>query len=329
MQSYLKPIILYTSAIVLTVLLASCSILKPTKQVDTNQKALVIQEKKIDQTEIDIAKNDKGKRIQTSALAVGVQHSLNQVTNPPVQVTTAAALNERVISIVGSPHLDEIKRIKATVDLLNSEIAEERKKGEVMLDVRDKTITLLQQEKSELKEKYEEEISDLTDKAMGIAKTADNSQATLNSMSGMFGLNAVWWGIKKFFFSMITFIVIGGVLFIILRLLSVMNPVAAAVFSVFSMVGSVLITILKSLTPNAISMAGLAPSSALTKYKTVLTKVVDVIQSMKERNSYIGNTQASKMDLTEVLSKLSHEMNDDDKSLIDEILVEQKWRKSK
>jgi len=90
----------------------------------------------------------------------------------------------------------------------------------------------------------------------------------------------------------------------------------------------VLITILKSLTPNAISMAGLAPSSALTKYKTVLTKVVDVIQSMKERNSYIGDTQ-TKMDLTEVLSKLSHEMNDDDKSLIDEILVEQKWRKSK
>ena len=144
----------------------------------------------------------------------------------------------------------------------------------------------------------------------------------------MFGLNAVFWGIKKFFFSMITFILIGGVLFIILRLLSVMNPVAAAIFSVFSMVGSVLITILKSLTPNAISMAGLAPSSALTKYKTVLTKVVDVIQSMKERNSYVGDTQ-TKMDLTEVLSKLSHEMNDDDKSLIDEILVEQKWRKSK
>jgi len=328
MQSYLKPIVLYTSAIVLTVLLASCSVLKPTKQVDTSQKALVKQEKVIEQVNENIARNDKNKKIETSSLATGVQYSLNQVTNPPVQVATAQALNERVISIVGSPHLDEIKRIKATVDLLNSEIAEERKRGQAELDTRDAVITALQKEKIDLKEKYDTEVTDLSNQAMGIAKAADNNQATLNSMSGMFGLNAVFWGIKKFFFSMLTFILIGGVLFIILRLLSVMNPVAAAVFSVFSMVGSVLITILKSLTPNAISMAGLAPSSALTKYKTVLTKVVDVIQSMKERNSYIGDTQ-TKMDLTEVLSKLSHEMNDDDKSLIDEILVEQKWRKSK
>ena len=328
MQSYLKPIVLYTSAIVLTVLLASCSILKPTKQVDTSQKALVKQEKVIEQVNENIARNDKNKKIETSSLATGVQYSLNQVTNPPVQVATAQALNERVISIVGSPHLDEIKRIKATVDLLNSEIAEERKRGQAELDTRDAVIIALQKEKIDLKEKYDTEVTDLSNQAMGIAKAADNNQATLNSMSGMFGLNAVFWGIKKFFFSMITFILIGGVLFIILRLLSVMNPVAAAIFSVFSMVGSVLITILKSLTPNAISMAGLAPSSALTKYKTVLTKVVDVIQSMKERNSYVGDTQ-TKMDLTEVLSKLSHEMNDDDKSLIDEILVEQKWRKSK
>lgn len=328
MQSYLKPIVLYTSAIVLTVLLASCSILKPTKQVDTSQKALVKQEKVIEQVNENIARNDKNKKIETSSLATGVQYSLNQVTNPPVQVATAQALNERVISIVGSPHLDEIKRIKATVDLLNSEIAEERKRGQAELDTRDAVIIALQKEKIDLKEKYDTEVTDLSNQAMGIAKAADNNQATLNSMSGMFGLNAVFWGIKKFFFSMITFILIGGVLFIILRLLSVMNPVAAAIFSVFSMVGSVLITILKSLTPNAISMAGLAPSSALTKYKTVLTKVVDVIQSMKERNSYVGNTE-TKMDLTEVLSKLSHEMNDDDKSLIDEILVEQKWRKSK
>ena len=328
MQSYLKPIVLYTSAIVLTVLLASCSVLKPTKQVDTSQKALIKQEKVIEQVNENIARNDKNKKIETSSLATGVQYSLNQVTNPPVQVATAQALNERVISIVGSPHLDEIKRIKATVDLLNSEIAEERKRGQAELDTRDAVITALQKEKIDLKEKYDTEVTDLSNQAMGIAKAADNNQATLNSMSGMFGLNAVFWGIKKFFFSMLTFILIGGVLFIILRLLSVMNPVAAAVFSVFSMVGSVLITILKSLTPNAISMAGLAPSSALTKYKTVLTKVVDVIQSMKERNSYMGDTQ-TKMDLTEVLSKLSHEMNDDDKSLIDEILVEQKWRKSK
>jgi len=114
--------------------LSGCfSTIKSAKQVDDNQKIIAKEEKKVDNTLVEIEKNEKGKRIQTSGLSVGIQYSLNQVTNAPVQVDTAKALNERVISIVGSPHIDEIKRIKATVDLLNSQVAEERKKGEELL----------------------------------------------------------------------------------------------------------------------------------------------------------------------------------------------------
>ena len=126
-------------------LLSGCfSTIKPAKQIDDNQKAIAKEEKKVDATVVEIEKNDKGKKIQTSALAQGIQYSLNQVTNPPIQVDTAKSLNERVVSIVGSPHIDEINRIKATVDLLNSAVEEERKKGLELLAKRDELINKLQ-----------------------------------------------------------------------------------------------------------------------------------------------------------------------------------------
>jgi hypothetical protein len=96
---------------ILLILTGCFSTIKPSKQIDDNQKIIAKEEKKVDNTLVDIEKNDKGKKIQTSALAQGIQYSLNQVTNPPIQVDTAKSLNERVVSIVGSPHIDEINII--------------------------------------------------------------------------------------------------------------------------------------------------------------------------------------------------------------------------
>ena len=113
----------FLSPILFSFLLIGCSTaVIPGKQVSVAQDAIAKQEKKIDTTSDELIKNDKGKKIQTAVLAQGIQYSLQQVTNTSIQVETAKNLNERVISIVGSPHLDEIKRIKATIDLLNSSI---------------------------------------------------------------------------------------------------------------------------------------------------------------------------------------------------------------
>ena len=101
-----------------------------------------------------------------------------------------------MVSIVGSPHIDEINRIKATVDLLNSAVEEERKKGQELLLKRDELINKLQKEKVELNEQYDDQLWELTDKAKEVAKEADQNKAVLDSMSGMFGLNAVFWGLK-------------------------------------------------------------------------------------------------------------------------------------
>jgi hypothetical protein len=300
------------------------STIKPAKQIDDNQKIIAKEEKKVDTTLVEIEKNDKGKRIQTSGLSVGIQHSLNQVTNAPVQVDTARKLNERVISIVGSPHIDEIKRIKATVDLLNSALVEERKKGEELLAQRDDIINKLQKEKSELNQKYDDQLWQLTDKAKEVAKEADQNKAVLDSMSGMFGLNAVFWGLKKFFISALTTIVIFVVVFVILRLLATVHPAAAAAFSIFNMLGSLIISILKALTPKAFELANFATKDKVEEFKSPLVKIVDVIQELKEKQK---ESPDRVYPLSELLKRFDKEMDSDEKDLIDQILKEQKWIK--
>jgi hypothetical protein len=311
--------------IFMALLLSGCfSTIRPAKQIDDNQKAIAKEEKKVDNTLVEIEKNDKGKRIQTSGLSVGIQHSLNQVTNAPVQVDTARKLNERVISIVGSPHIDEIKRIKATVDLLNSALVEERKKGEEMLAQRDDIINKLQKEKSELNQKYDDQLWQLTDKAKEVAKEADQNKAVLDSMSGMFGLNAVFWGLKKFFISALTTIVIFVVIFVILRLLATVHPAAAAAFSIFNMLGSLVISILKALTPKAFELANFATKDKVEEFKSPLVKIVDVIQELKEKQK---ESPDRVYPLSELLKRFDKEMDSDEKDLIDQILKEQKWIK--
>ena len=311
--------------IFMALLFSGCfSTIRPPKPVDDNQKAIAKEEKKVDNTLLEIEKNDKGKKIQTSGLSVGIQHSLNQVTNAPVQVDTARKLNERVISIVGSPHIDEIKRIKATVDLLNSALVEERKKGEELLAQRDDIINKLQKEKSELSQKYDDQLWQLTDKAKEVAKEADQNKAVLDSMSGMFGLNAVFWGLKKFFISALTAIIVFTIIFVILRLLATVHPAAAAAFSIFNMLGSLVISILKALTPKAFELSNFATKDKVEEFKSPLVKIVDVIQELKEKQK---ESPDRVYPLNELLKRFDKEMDSDEKDLIDQILKEQKWIK--
>ncbi len=306
-------------------LLTGCSsIIKPSKQIDDNQKVIAKEEKKVEATVVEIEKNNKGKRIQTSTLAQGIQYSLNQVTNPPIQVDTAKSLNERVVSIVGSPHIDEINRIKATVNLLNSAVEEERKKGLELLAKRDEVINKLQKEKVELNEQYDDQLLQLTSKAKEVAKEADQNKAVLDSMSGMFGLNAVFWGLKKFIFSALTTIAIFIVVFIILRLLATVNPIAAAAFSIFDMIGSLFVSLFKGLTPKAFEMNNFVHKDKVDEFKSPLVKIIDVIQELKEKQKESSDRVYP---LTEILKRFDNEMDSHEKDLIKDILKEQKWIK--
>lgn len=315
----------FLSLILFTLFISGCSTrIVPGKQVSTAQDAVAKQEKKIDTTYDELVKNDKGKKIQTAVLAQGIQYSLQQVTNTSLQVETAKNLNERVISIVGSPHLDEIKRIRATIDLLNSSIEEERKKGAELLGQRDNIIDKLQKEKEELKTQYDDQLWQMTDKAKEVAKQSDEKQATIDSMSGMFGLNAVFWGLKKFFFSALTGIIIFVVIFALLRILASVHPAAGAAFSIFNMIGSGILSLIKGLTPKAFELANFASKDKVDEYKSPLTKIVDVIQELKEKQK---ESPDRVYPLTEVLKRFDKEMDSTEKDLIDDILKEQKWIK--
>jgi len=164
----------------------------------------------------------------------------------------------------------------------------------------------------------------MTDKAKEIAKDADQSKATLDAMSGMFGLNAVFWGLKKFFVSAMTAIIIFVVVFAILRILATVHPAAGAAFSIFNMSGSAVVSLVKGLTPKAFEMANFASKDTVDTYKSPLVKIVDVIQELKEKQK---ESPDRVYPLTEVLKRFDKEMDNGEKDLIDEILVEQKWRK--
>jgi len=306
-------------------ILTGCfSSIKPAKQIDDNQKNIAKEEKKVENTIEDLEKNTKQKKIQTATLAAGIQHSLLAVTNPPTQVKTAKDLNERVISIVGTPHIDELNKVKQMVDLLNSAIIEERKRGEKMLAEKDEIINKLQKETSELKEQYDNQMWDMNEKAKEVAKQADSNKATLDSMSGMFGLNAVFWGLKKFFFSAITAIIIFTVIFIILRLLATINPVAGAAFSIFDMIGSMVISVFKGLTPKAFEISNLISKDKFDQYKAPLIKIVDVIQDFKEKHK---DNPDKPFKIQYIFDQLDKDMDRGEKDLVDSILKELKWKK--
>jgi len=300
------------------------STLSPTKQVNTSQAAINKQEKKILSTAEEMAANEESQKNQVSMLAAGTQYSLNQVTNPSVQVKTAQKLNERIVSIVGAPNLDDLQKIHQIVDYLNSEVDKEKSKGASLLASKDKEITKVQKEAKQLEAKYDSQIEQLKDKIRTIAKTSDDKQATINQMSGFMGLNAVFWGLKTFLFTSLTWVIVFAMIFLILRIASATNPIAAAAFSIFNIIGSFVISLIKGLTPKAFDLSHLVKTNEMIKYKTTLTKIVDVVQEFRVKEN---EKEGDDFSLNDFLTKLSIEMDQKDKDLVEEILIEQKWKR--
>ena len=300
----------------------SCSFLGPAKQNTKNQDKLEKTVLKTDSTKIGLEKNIHEKLSQTATYAFGVQYSLNQVTNESLPVSTAIKLNSRIVSIVGSPELDEMNKITKIVDLLNSGIAAEKLKGEKMLADKDKEITELQNNNKELKTKYDGQIAEIISKSKSIAKEGDAAQSTINEMSGNFGLNAIWWGFKRFLLGSITAILIFVVLFLFLRIAAASNPIAASIFSVFNVIGSGVLQLVKGLTPRAVEISKLVNLEEHNKYKDTLDKIVDTIQTFKLK----CEADHKQCTLNDVLEELDKEMDQKDKDCIEDVLKSQKWK---
>jgi len=303
---------------------ATCSKVPVSKPVTTEQKNLEEKRNQAEETLEKIGKKEDLQKAQAAGLAQGVNYSLNQITNPTVEVKTAITLNDRIMSILGSPKMDETKKIKEIVDLLNSRVEDEKKKGESLLESKDKEITKLQKEKEKFQQEYDKQIFELKEQARVAAENADAKQQTLNEMGGWFGLNAVWWGLKKFFFTSLTFIIVFVILFIILRVLSTVNPIAAAAFAFFDMIGSLVVSTFKTLTPKAFEMSKLVSSEKFNQYRSPLVKIIDIIQEFKKEQEQQPTKVIS---IQSILEKFDREMDKPEKNLVKEILKELNWEK--
>lgn len=303
---------------------ATCSKVPYSKPVTTEQKDLEDKKKQAEETLEKIGKKEDLQKAQAAGLAQGVNYSLNQITNPTVEVKTAITLNDRIMSILGSPKMDETKKIKEIVDLLNSRVEDEKKKGESLLESKDKEITKLQKEKEKLQQEYDEQIFELTEHARVAAENADAKQQTLNAMGGWFGLNAVWWGLKKFFFTSLTFIIVFVILFIILRVLSTVNPIAAAAFAFFDMIGSLVVSTFKALTPKAFEMSKLVSAEKFDEYRSPLVKIIDIIQEFKVEQE---KEPSKVISIQFILDKFDREMDRTEKDLVKSILRQLNWKK--
>lgn len=305
----------------ISLLLSGCALFGPKKQVTKNQDKLDKQVQKTTTTKTDISKNQDDKMNQVSAYAYGINYSLNQVTNASAPVATAIKLNGRIMSIVGSPEIDEMNKISQIVDLLNSEVSKEKSKGEKLLKSKDTEIQDLQDANKQLKDQYERQIIELIAKSKSIAKSGDNTEAIVEHLSGNLGLNAVLWGLKKFILSSLTILLVCSIVFLLLRAFAASNPIVGTIFSIFELIGGGLINLIKGLVPNSIDFSNLVHLDTHTKYKDTLDKIVDTIETFKIKCE-AGTKQCT---LADVLDELDRVMDQKDKDAIKDVLKDQKW----
>ena len=102
------------------------------------------------------------------------------------------------------------------------------------------------------------------------------------------------------------------------------NPIAAAAFSIFDLIGSLVLNCVKALTPQAFEMAKFVPQAVSDNFKEALVKIVDSIQLLKEKQKDIPDKSFT---LQDVLNKFDREMDLSDKQTIEKILKEEKWKK--
>lgn len=271
-----------------------------------------------------LSKNNDTKLKQIGMVSKGVQHALNRDTNnyPPINV--AKELNDRVISLAGNPDVKDVIRIKQIVDDLISEVEMEQKKGKMELGKLDKELQYSQSQRALLQQSFDKKSEEYRKLSEKIAEVSDQREAMAEHMDSWMGLGAVAYGLKKFFISSVWILSIGTILFLILRVLAHTNPVAAIMFSIFEVLGSGILHIIKTLLPKSFGHAKFVDTSTSEKYRVSLDKIVDTLQSLKEQNNVLSDD--AEIGLEKVFSELDRKMDDAEKKVVSERLMVMGWK---
>jgi hypothetical protein len=312
---YLKNAIVVSFLLVSFIFLFGCAAPKYRGQISATE---IQGRTRIENVESLISENVKEKLDQVAAISYGVDYALSKEMDPSGNVLAAKDINTRAMSLTGVPSVEDMKIMRQMIDDLTSQLMTERERGLIALGQKDTEIYALQLEAKVLASTRETEIRRYMKMAQDIALRADAIQYELDKMDRFMGLGAVAYGLKKFITRMAWFIGIGSILFILLRVVSMSNPIAASIFSIFNIIGSWFVNILKVLFPKALELAGATATSVFNAYRNTMFKIIDGIQTLKERQKVSGDIN-KKYTLDELLVELEKTMGDADKKLVDEI----------
>lgn len=316
MYMKLNRLFLYVLSVFVFFGSTGCTIFGGGKNKNVNKEAMA--KAKVENVESLMSTNLKDKLDQVANLNYGVGYALSKETDPSKNVKVATDLNTRSISLTGTPSIDEINKMKQMIDDLTSQLNTEKERGAKSLQERDTQIAELQQKTKDLEIAKDTEIKKYMKIAADTAAKADASQAELDKMNNFFGFGAIWYGIKRLITRLAWFIGIGSVLYIILRFASMSNPLAASLFSIFDTIMSWFVNIIKVLAPKAVEIAGHTATIVAEKYKKTMTKMIDVIQTLKEHQKASGDSHR-KYTLDELMVEFSKALNDDEKKMVSQI----------
>lgn len=283
-----------------------------------NSTTIDNQAQKIDTIDTKIANNNKDKLTQIGIFSYGVSYALNSATNFSPEVNVAKDFNLRVMSLSTTPAVEQMKKMQETIDNLLSNLESERAKGKKQLGQFDATISKIQVDSGILLANKDIEIKKYMNLAAEMALKTDQLQSKVNEMDRWFGLGAIWYGIKKFVVDSMWVLGIGGILFLILRLLAASNPIAGSIFSIFEKIASWGINIISIIVPKALDYAGHISKEVYNKTSIILRKIVDNIQAIKELEKKTGKD----ITLREVLTELDKSLDNSEKDAIDQIKKE-------
>lgn len=314
-KKLLIPIVAALSLLVLT----SCAVFTSKGKAAKAEEA---GRARIENLEGKLHSNAADKMDAIATLAYGTDYALSKVNEPPREVQVARDMNQRVVSLAGSPSVEKIKEMQETIDKLTSMLATERDEGKVKLSQKDQEIALIQSESKALSVAKDAEIRKYMNVAQEAAANADAYKSALADYQGWFGLKAVGKGLWQFAKSAMWILGIGGILFVILRIVSFSNPAAASIFSLFSTVASWFVRGIEFLIPKAVETAGHVSAAVFNGYKSTLWKIVDGVQISKERAKAAGREPS----INEMLDEVAKSMNEDEKKIVDEIKRALNWK---
>jgi hypothetical protein len=255
---------------------------------------------KIIQVDDSISKANTEKLNQIGQYSYGI----SIVSNVPPPATV---LNDRISSLSNPLTVEDKKSMKEIVNELETNNFK-------LLLKKDKVIKDLQNSQISLINAKEDAINNYIKLAGATAMQTDSLTAALKEYQGWFGLKAVVKGMGQFIKSSMWFLAIGGILFVILRLLATANPVAGALFSLFEQIVSWGVKTIQWIFPKAVSMAGFVAEQTYATTKSALVKVVDAVEIAKLKGinvSPIKEEISKTMDTThkDIISSIKQELN--------------------